>query len=505
MSVSIQNAQNMTSKMAAFSPSSESRVRDAAASKSNGLASSKTRDQLLSGDTEERRECFIPVTVNALLDRLTLPNAWPNGDANAAHRFFRYLEHWRRQQYAAQMMNLQTAYEPFSPDTDLLITREYSLQEKAEMRERLTTGLRDILIQANYTEVDPSDVQIVLTKESHYGLDLYVDLSAFEECLLFYRGATSRQDTRRRWRKFLRREEFEVPIFQRLFVLFKLKPFEERVMEVMRKEKLNRREAEKVVKKLRSVLPDSVNEDFIYMKLFKNIPRNDIEMCFPNTQVRFRLFDKIKLGITAGGGLGMGAVGAAGKLALVASNPVAAAGAVAGLGAVAFRQFMSFSNQKQRYMVTMAQNLYFHSMADNRGVMIKLADRAAEEDVKEEILLYTVLSKEKATRADLRSIDDAIEQYLQATFDVSVDFDLDDALKRLIADGIVTERSDGLLETLPPRQAAEHLDAKWDVFLDNLSDRDDDEGHEFEGQSAPVPVTPPKGGGNGPDQATSTA
>ena len=69
-----------------------------------------------------------------------------------------------------------------------------------------------------------------------------------------------------------------------------------------------------------------------------------------------------------------------------------------GLGGIAFRQTVNFMNQKQRYMVVMAQNLYFHAMADNRGVMIKLADRAAEEDIKEEMLLYTVLAKENARR-----------------------------------------------------------------------------------------------------------
>src|SRR5690606_17533775 len=121
--------------------------------------------------------------------------------------------------------------------------------------------------------------------------------------------------------------------------------------------------------------------------------------------------DKIKLAVTGGGALGMGAVGAAGKIALAASNPIAAAGAVAGLGGIAFRQAVNFLNQRQRYMVILAQNLYFHAMADNRGVMIKLADRAAEEDVKEEILLYSVLAKEPATWADLHDIDKAIEQY----------------------------------------------------------------------------------------------
>ncbi len=72
--------------------------------------------------------------------------------------------------------------------------------------------------------------------------------------------------------------------------------------------------------------------------------------------------------------------------------------ALAGLGGVAVRQATAFINQRNRYMVVMARNLYFHSMADNRGVVTLLADRAAEEDFKEEMLLYCVLAKEAGQR-----------------------------------------------------------------------------------------------------------
>jgi hypothetical protein len=344
-----------------------------------------------------------------------------------------------------------------------------------------------ILEQANYVRIDHHDVATILTRESAYGLDLFVDLDAFEEVLLFYRGASTKRNHRRRWQKFYLKEELDVPIFQRLFLLFKLKPFEARVREVMLAEKLSHREAEKVVRRQRATMPPEVREENIYMKLFKNIPRSDLEMVFPNTQVRFRFFDKLWLGATASGGLGLGAFGAAGKIALLATNPIAAVGAVVGLGGIAFRQATNFMNQKQRYMVVMAQNLYFHAMADNRGVMLKLAARAAEADIKEEMLLYSVLAKERARRQDLPDIDAAIEQYLNESFGVSVDFDIPDALQRLIADGIVTERSDGTLSTLPPAEAALHIDRKWDVFLDELPEPVSAEGMEFEG-NAPEPT-----------------
>jgi hypothetical protein len=134
-------------------------------------------------------------------------------------------------------------------------------------------------------------------------------------------------------------------------------------------------------------------------------------------------------------------------------------------------------------MVVMAQNLYFHAMADNRGVMLKLAGRAAEEDIKEEMLLYSVLAKERARRQDLPDIDAAIEQYLTTSFGVGVDFDIPDALQRLITDGIVTEHSDGTLTTLPPNEATAHIDRKWDVFLDELPEPTSAEGMELKGNA----------------------
>lgn len=452
------------------------------APKTVGVPQAEPVFDLMHPDAERPRETFIPVTTHALIERLAARRAWPSGQARVARRFFRYLEYWRRQQHSAQLSGLLQAYETFSPDSDLLVTRSFAQSEREASQKRIVADVEAILRQANYVRIDPKEVELILTKETHYGLDLHVDFTAFEECLVYYRGASNKRDQRRSLRKFMRKEEFDVPIFQRLFLLFKLKPFDTRVREVMAEQHINRKEAEKIVRNLRAMLPPDMNEANIYLKLFKNIPRADIEMIFPNTRVKFRLLDKLRLGVTAGGGLGVGLMGAAGKIAVAATNPIAAATAVAGLGGLAFRQGMKFLNQKQRYMVVMAQNLYFHSMADNRGVLIKLADRAAEEDVKEEMLLYSVLAKEQANHADLPAIDAAIEQYLSTSFGVSVDFDLEDALGRLIADGLVTEDPDGTLHTLPPAEAALHLDAKWDVFLDHLPDIDprDAEGHEEE-------------------------
>lgn len=450
---------------------------------SPGLSENKVHvADLIPDDPNRTRETFIPVTRQALVDRLTRPQAWMPGEAAHADRFFTYLAYWRQQQYQSKNIAIEQAYEPFNPDTDLLQTRQYTDVETFKLQKRLVSHVRHLLEQANYVRIRPDDVEIIMTAETHYGLDFHIDLEAFEELLIFYRGASTRKDQRRTLRKFFRKTEFDVPVYQRLFILFKLKPEEQRIEEIMRARKIGRKQATKAVRNMRERLPPGISDTNIYMKMFRDIPRADIEMIFPNTRVKFRMLDKVKIGVTSVGGLGAGVAGAAGKVGAALSNPIAALMLAGSFGGLAFRQVMGAVNQHQKYMVVMAQNLYFHSLADNRGVLVLLADRAAEEDVKEEILLYSVLAKEQVNRADLPAVDRAIEQFLLTTFGVDVDFDLEDALGRLIGDGIVTEGPDGTLTAAPPREAALRIDALWDAFLDQLPSYIHEEGTEFVGR-----------------------
>ena len=57
---------------------------------------------------------------------------------------------------------------------------------------------------------------------------------------------------------------------------------------------------------------------------------------------------------------------------------------------------------------------------------------------------------------------------------------VDDALGRLKAEGIVKELPGGALQTLPPREAALHIDKLWDASLDNLPDMVAEEGREID-------------------------
>src|SRR5262249_53892005 len=95
----------------------------------------------------------------------------------------------------------------------------------------------------------------------------------------------------------------------------------------------------------------------------------------------------------------------------------------------------------------------------------------------------TAIANEKVNVRELKAVDGAIEKYLLDTFGIDVDFDVEDAFRRLKQEGVVTELGDGTLQVLPPHEAALHIDKLWDACLDNLPDiTTSGEGREIEGK-----------------------
>jgi len=208
----------------------------------------------------------------------------------------------------------------------------------------------------------------------------------------------------------------------------------------------------------------------VHIKVFKHIPQIDLEMLFPNTQVRLKYFDKVKLWVTGGSGGIIGLVTAVPKImastATVATNPIGLLMALGGLGAVFFRQVMNFFNTRNKYMMQLAQNLYFQSLSNNRGALALLIDRAEEEDIKEDILLYSRLLGGKVYRHQIDDVKQEIERFLDSEFGVKVGFDIADAMNRLSRDGLVREMPDGEVRPLPLAEALDYLRARWGEALD---------------------------------------
>lgn len=415
--------------------------------------------------TGPQQESFVPVSRFALLDYLADANQWPQEAVESISRFFSYLASWKHEAFVNRLIRMKAAYLVFSPDRDTVRILNYTDDERAALQKTLIADLSALLKMANYTALSRTDLESIFQKNSAHGLELTVDLSEYEEMMLFYRGRNEVTLETRNWKTlFLKRNVVKSRQFQRLFLMLKLKPEKQRLAEIMADGAISEKRARRLLHRNRKALPETSGDDCIYLKLFKNIPEMEMEMLFPNTKVALKPFDKLKLGITAGGGTGASIFATATKFT-AAANPLTAAAALAGLGGVIFRQVSKIFVQRNKYSMMLAQKLFFHNLANNRSALTLLSDRAEEEEIKAAILSYFFIAQGGYRAANIGQLSKDIEELLEKQFGVKVIFDAEDPVTQLISDGIVEDQS-GMLVAVPLTAATARLRNNLESALD---------------------------------------
>ena len=81
---------------------------------------------------------------------------------------------------------------------------------------------------------------------------------------------------------------------------------------------------------------------------------------------------------------------------------------------------MGFFNTRSRYMMVLAQNLYFCSLANVLRALMLIAEYAEEEDVNEDMLLYAFLAQSPSHQEALSQARAAISGFLKERCEVSV-------------------------------------------------------------------------------------
>jgi hypothetical protein len=336
---------------------------------------------------------------------------------------------------------LKNAYTDLDPDSDM---RNPDLGE-ARQTESFVQLLDGLLEKANYERVTESELNQALVESSLFKIRLHVDLLR-KEALPTWFG--------------LRSKTVEFTNYDRVVVYI-------RIRDDYRHSKQDFA---------------SCRAGATLLKLFRNVPRADLEMLFPNTRVRMRLLDKLLIGVPAlvSGGIVLTTKLGASLVLLgsllgywlgVSKQPtelnqagimVLLAG-VAALGGYLWKQFNNFKNRKLRFMQALTQNLYFKNLDNNAGVFHRLANDAEEEESKEAILAYYFLltSEDPLSRAEL---DRAVESWFESSWQCAVDFEIDDALHKLLTLGLVTE-SGGRFSALSIDDGIRLLDQRWDNYF----------------------------------------
>ena len=274
-----------------------------------------------------------------------------------------------------------------------------------------------------------------------WGLRVDLDFDVFERLEVYARGDRTLRSSRRRWRIGFRRRETEVGIFQRLVVAFRLRPHKR--------------------------LGHEADAHTVFLKMFKDIPHHDLEMLLPGSRVRMSYVDQAKVALPTLSGLSMtGWKVLQGALTVAASGKagmLAFLGLVGGTVGYGGKSLFGYMRTKEKYQHTLTRSLYYRNLDNNAGVLFRLLDEAEEQECREAMLGYFVLMRAGGGRT-AREIDVAAEQLLREAARLEVDFEIHDALEKLVRLGIVCCEA-GSYTAVPPDQAIREMDRVWDAVF----------------------------------------
>tara|TARA_R110002153_G_scaffold124543_13_gene271056 strand:+ start:2029 stop:3312 length:1284 start_codon:yes stop_codon:yes gene_type:complete len=366
-------------------------------------------------------------------------------------------------EYHQILEELKDSYAPFDPNSDTLTVTKLTDDILQAKQSSFTSRFTQVLNAANFEKVTDQDLQEALQEESLFKVRLAVEFEDFEDVVFYRRGEYQQTET---ISKFwgLRKQKITFTNYDKVAVYIKFKDADYFSQTKSKKPKFKQGIAD----------PGST-----IIKLFQNVPKADLEMLFPNSQVRMRTIDKAIIGGSAlvGGAVvlvtKLGAsllvlaglfsywLGLTNQEVTINTQQLIALGVGAGvLGGFIFKEWSKFKNRKLRFMKALADNLYFKNLDNNSGVFHHLIDSAEEEECKEAILAYYFLVVQ-GTSMTSEQLDNKIEQWFAEHFDFQIDFEIADALAKLQRFGII-KSADGKHTALPIKVAQSLLDAQWD-------------------------------------------
>ena len=384
------------------------------------------------------REAFIPYSRRDLIELCIKDGKLPDASLQKFRDFCSLLLAYYHFKLHRILEILKENYAPFNPDFNSKNIVDYSCSQLAMMKSKVVENFKEILEQGNYYPISQASLKRAFQKKSLIQLKTNVNLDNFEEMICYCRGDIYK---RIKVKRFFREIEKKIDVFERVALLIKFQN----------------------TKDINS--PENLLEEYnsmpskIYLYLYKNIPKDDIEFLFPNIKISITLKDRLMLIVPA--------IGAAVPIALkilpqllliigviiflvfgpsyverlnlkanqediknVTGILIATLSLLLTLGGFCFKQYTQYKNQHIKFQKQVTETLFFKNIANNLGVFQSLVDDAEEEECKEIILVYYHLLTSN-TPLTPKQLDNKIEAWMEQNFDTKIDFDINGPLNNL--------------------------------------------------------------------------
>jgi hypothetical protein len=394
------------------------------------------------------REAFVPLHTTDLVEYLSQqPQLYGHERVefrNLASLILALLHHVYRQRHE----QLTYMYAPMDPDRDTMLLSDPDAAE----RERMTTDhiarQERALRRANYHRLSHEEIDKAMSAASRWGVRMRVDFNELNRIEVYARGQIVGQKLYRNWRRAFRSEWLDVPLYQRLVVIFRTEP---------------------TSRDLR------FDPRCLYLRMFKNIPQQDVDMVLPATKVKMSWWDHSSILLpslyaiittlwrTLRYVVLLTVVGLLKTAALVVLVIFAC---LYGLKSM----FTYTVNTRRRYHLNVAQNLYYQTLDNNAGAMLRLLEEGEQQEACEAVLAYfaAAIALRDRDGVSLAQINAACRHILKEATGMEVQFDIEDAARHLLHLGLLRACGDDWFAK-PLAEANRQLDQIWDQWFNETT------------------------------------
>lgn len=386
-------------------------------------------------------EHFIPIRKADLIRMLANDSALELHEREAFQHFCKLIEATLHHDFHRHLEDLKDAYAPFDPDAEPKPREALTLEQREGLARRLFDRFDDLMAKANFRRLSPDELNYSLQTHNELGVEVQANLEIFDRLEIYVRGDVVGKRVTRSWVRFGRAQETEVCTYQRLALIFRLRP--------------------------NAASSQPIDPSAVVLKLFKNIPKSDIEMLLPGTQVRMTLVDQGKIWLPTLSGIGITAFkiiqGAAAVAFASVHGMIGFLALISGVFGYGLRSFYGYLNTRDRYHLNLTRSLYFQNLDSNAGVMHRLLDEAEEQEFREILLAWWLLKQQGLAAVTSEQLDRAAERWLRDKLNLNVDFEVSDALDKLKRLGLCRELPGNKYRAVDLETCLATLDRAWDA------------------------------------------
>ncbi len=340
------------------------------------------------------REHFIPIFFSDILKKALEDERLTEMDRTHFRTFANMLYEHYHLDYHQSALELKKAFAPFDPDSEVEWKPEYSEEYRKECRQKFEENILQFLTACNFCELEQEKLNTILDAPYPGVLSIAVDYRKLDSMRLYYRG--SADTTHLAQKLFVLRKKYASKKLKRVFVLARYK---------------------------------EEYDSLIIAKAFRDVSVENLKVVIPEVRLKLPIFDQIKVG---GTGL-ISIVMALYKVFLAAVlTPILFMVVMTGIISGFIKALFGFLNSRTKCLKTYSESLYHKSLASNMGAVNLLVEQAETQEVKEAFLVYFILYLLRDENLTESVLDKRIESWIFDHFGFQLDFEIGDALRKLI-------------------------------------------------------------------------